>query len=150
MERQSTIFVFIFAAAFHCTSCKSQSSAPVTSNDFHFEIGMTIVRYDSLGTVGGPGFYCKPIIRNLQFDPRWGDSVVKALLDSNILLTEFLYPAELGKCHDPFMGALEIAKLDQPDTAIYRFGHVPLDSVATFLCIDHWRRYKIVRVAGGD
>lgn len=146
MRRHPIIFLSVLVVIAGSTSCKHSTAPPTT---FHFEIDTTIVPTDSLGQLGGTGFYYKQIVRALQWSPSWGDSIVAMLLDSTIALVEFYYPAELGICHDPWMGAGEIGKLSQPDSAICRFGYVPVDSVFTLFCIPRWRHYKITRVADG-
>lgn len=128
--------------------CKSEPSSPSGPNEIAIKIDTTRLSYDSLWTIGGPGFYSKSIaITNFHFDPLWGDSVVKTLLDSNIYLVELWYPATGGIGRDPYKGMVEIAKLSQPDTAIYRFGYAPLDTVVFIECtsVREFRHYRIIR-----
>jgi hypothetical protein len=128
--------------------CQSEPSAPSGPNEIAVKIDTIRLSYDSLWTIGGPGFYRKIIaITNFHFDPLWGDSVVKTLLDSSIYLVEFWYPATGGIGHNPFIGMVEIAKLNQPDTAIYRFGYAPLDTVVFIECtlVREFRHYRIIR-----
>jgi len=148
MKYKLMLFVFISAIILSCFSCQSESSAPTAPNEIVLEIDTTFLSYDTLWAVGGPGYYSKPItIRNYQFDPLRGDSVVKMLLDSNIYLVEFWYPAGAGIARNPYMGMFEVAKLNQPDTAIYRFGYTPLDTITSnhYIFVRQWRHYKIVR-----
>lgn len=105
MIHKLIIFLSILIIILNCFCCKSESSAPTTSGQLHFEIDTTFLSWeDSIWAIGGPGFYYKPItIQNYQFNPLWGDSVVKMLLDSNFFLIEFWYPANGGICRDPYM-----------------------------------------------
>ena len=149
MKYQIVVFALLVAGSLTESGCKDKTSAPSATNQYHYEIEMTILPYDSLGALGGLGFYVKPITRNQVFSPVRGDTIVRMLLDSNFAVTEYLYPAELGLCRDPLSGAVEIVKLEQSDTAIYRFGYATLDSVFAPLCIPHWRQYNVIRVGGG-
>lgn len=147
MNRPMTFLLFAAIVPFYF-GCKSEPSAPSRPNEIAIAIDTIRLSYDSLWTIGGPGFYSKPIvISNFHFDPIWGDSVVKTLLDSSIYLLEFWYPATVGILHTPFIGMVEIAKLNQPDTAISRFGYAPLDTIVFIECtsVREFRHYRIIR-----
>jgi hypothetical protein len=129
-------------------ACKTNSSPPTGLNQTHLQIDMTVVAFDSLGAIGGSGFYYKPVVWTGSFSPLWGDSVVRFLLDSNLTLQEFWYPDAPGICLDPFNHQWEIAKLAIPDTVILRFGYQSLPAGYSDVCVRHWRHYKITRVSG--
>ena len=138
---------FVIIAALIC--CNKKPTPPTAPIQYHLEIDTSIVPSDSLGRVGGPGLYQKLVIWNGAFNPLWGDSVFAMLVDSNFALVEFWYPEEPGICADPYRHEREIAKLNQPDTSIYRLGYAAIDSAYIDYCIRYWRHYRIVRVSGG-
>ena len=140
---------FFFILVLILASCKTKSGAPTAPTTFMIEIDTTIIPYDSLGALGGSGFYYKASYWQGSFNPYWGDSVLKMLLDSNFIVDEFWYPQTPGICADPRIHEREIAKLDQPDTSIYRIGYQPLDSGYADYCIRSWRYYKINRIRVG-
>ncbi len=145
---RTTTFLFVVASVLVCFGCKSKSSTPTAPNEIVSRIDTLDLTYDSPYTIGGPGFYGKAItIVNNHFDPLWGDSVVKMLLDSNMNLVEYWYPATCGIARNPYVGMCEIARLNQPDTTIYRFGHAPLDTMklTQYSLVRQWRHYRIVR-----
>jgi hypothetical protein len=147
MTYKLIVILSIVAISLAYSGCKPGSSIPTTPNEIVIKIDTVFLSYDSLWTIGGPGFYSKTItISNFHFDPLWGDSAVKTLLDSNIDLVEFWYPATVGIAHNPFLGMIEIAKLNQSDTAIYHFGYAPLDTVIFIHCtlVRQFRHYSIV------
>ncbi|MGA7160270.1 MAG: hypothetical protein WBZ48_04670, partial [Bacteroidota bacterium] len=111
-------FVFILGLALSLTACKPKSETPTAPMSMRIEIDTTYVRGDSLGSIGGPGFYFKGCPQTVDFNPYSGDSVVKMLVDSNFAVLEFWYPQEPDRCLDPVNQEKEIVKLDQPDTTI--------------------------------
>ena len=141
------VLVLIFALTLAC--CKRESDTPIAPVTTKIEVDTTIIPYYSMGKMGGSGFYYKTLSWNGRFNPLWGDSVLKMLVDSNFTVVEFWYPQTGSICLDPSTHEREIAKLGQPDTAIYRVGYQPLDSGYTEYCIRSWRYYLIRRVPGG-
>ena len=142
-------FVFILGLTLSLTACKTKSNPPTAPINTKIEIDSAIVRYDSLGSIGGTSFYDKTCFWKGQFNPYTGDSVVKMLVDSNVSVLEFWYPETPSKCLDSRIHELEIVKLSQPDTAISRFSYTPLGSGYSDGCIEFWRHYTIRRVSGG-
>ena len=142
-------FVFILGLTLSLTACKPKSVAPTAPISTKIEIDTTLVRYDSLGSIGGAGFYYKTCRWEGQFNPYSGDSVVKMLLDSNFSVLEFWYPETPSVCLDPRTHELEIVKLNHPDTTIFRFSYLSLDSGYSDGCIEFWRHYTIRKVSGG-
>jgi hypothetical protein len=142
-------FVFVLGLALSLTACKPKSDAPTAPISAKIEIDTTLVRYDSLGSIGGPGFYYKTCPQEGEFNPYSGDSVVKMLLDSNFSVQEFWYPETPDRCADPINHELEIVKLNQPDTTIFRLAFTSLDSGYSDACIEFWRHYTIRKVTGG-
>ena len=149
MTHKLTLFLSITAIVVDCLCCKPEPSAPTASNQLQIRIDTTVLSWqDSIWAIGGPGFYYKYFtVQHYRFDPLWGDSVVNMLLDANLSLVEFWYPANGGICRVPFVGMLEISRLNHPDTTIYRFGYRPLPKPADtmHICIREWRHYTIVR-----
>jgi len=148
MKQKILLFVFISAVVVGFLCCDSESLSPAKPNEMSLIIDTISLSYDSIWAVGGPGYYSKPIIvQNHQFNPLWGDSVVQMLLDSNIYIEEFWYPAAVGIAHNPYMGMYEIARLNQSDTAIDRFGYSQMDTItsAQDVMVRQWRHYRIIR-----
>ena len=140
--------VIMLGLALSLSTCKPKSDSPTAPIGTKIEIDSTIVRYDSLGSIGGVGFYTKNCQWQGGFNPYRSDSVVKALLDSNFTVDEFWYPQAASPCLDPRIHEREIVKLNQPDTTIRRFTYVALDTGFTDFCIRYWRHYKVRRNGG--
>ncbi|MBN1397895.1 MAG: hypothetical protein JXA06_07680 [Bacteroidetes bacterium] len=148
MRQKILLFISMSAVIFVFFCCDSESTAPDKYREISLEIDTVYLQPDSIWTVGGPGYYSKVItIRDHQFDPLCGDSVVQMLLDSNIYIEEFWYPAEVSIAHNPYIGLFEIARLNQPDTAICSFGYSPMDSIKSTqsVLVRRWRHYNVIR-----
>ena len=146
---RSSVILLVVTVTLVSSSCKSTSSGPIAPHPARFEIDTTVVPYDSLNGIGGPGFYFKSATWSGPFNPLAGDSLVRTLLDSGLSVTEFWYPEAPGVCADPFAHEREIAKLTEPDTTVYRLGYTPLPPGYSDACVRFWRQYKITRAIGG-
>lgn len=148
MRQKILLFILMSAVAAGFLCCDSESLSPTQPNEISLEIDTIHILPDSIWTIGGPGYYNKNIsIQHGPFNPLWGDSVVQMLLDSNIYLEEFWYPAEVSIARSPYIGLFEIARLNQPDTSIYRFVYSPMDSIKStqYVLVRQWRHYRVVR-----
>jgi len=148
IANRSSSFVIIVSFMLSLPACEPKSDAPTAPSSKKIAIDTTIVRFDSLGSIGGPGFYYKNCSWQGGFNPYRGDSIVRALLDSNFMVDEFWYPQAVSPCLDPRIHEREIVKLSQPDTTIYRFAYAPLDTGYADVCIRSWRHYKVRRTGG--
>ena len=130
--------------------CGKDSPIPTPTltmpNKSALQVDTTIVRSDSLGKIGGAGFYCRfGDWREANYNSRRGDSVLQMLLDSNITVLEFWYPEYPSMCLDPFNHIREIVRLPQSDSTITHLGYDPLNAGFSDHCIPYWRHYKIQR-----
>jgi hypothetical protein len=141
-------FEFITALILAVTvySCNRQTPTPTAPVALKTEVYTVIVRNDSLGSIGGTGYFIRDATRPGQsFNPLWGDTVLQTLLDSNFVVLEFWFPQWPNWCANPFSTERQIVRLTPSDTTITRLGYKALAPGFTDACIRYWRHYTISR-----